>query len=55
MFVSPRVVSLAMSHVGLPALYAGGGGRVCIQWEALGNHLFPSFLCILAKAVAAFL
>lgn len=44
-----------MSHVGLPALYADGGGRVCVRWEALGNHLFPSFVCILAKAVAAFL
>lgn len=60
MFISSRVVSLVMSHVRVPSLYARGGGRVHIQWEALEisfshSRRFEPFVCILAKAVAAFL
>lgn len=40
MFVSSRVVSLVMSHARVLTLCADGGGRVHVQWEAFGNHLF---------------
>lgn len=49
-----------MSHVRVLSLHAHGGGRVHIQWEALEisfshSRRFELFVCILAKAVAAFL
>lgn len=58
MFISSGVVSLVMSHVRVLNLYADGGGRVHVQWEALEisfshSRRFEWFVCILAKAVAA--
>lgn len=43
-FISTRVVSLVMNHARALTLRARGGGRVHVQWEALGNHLSLSFL-----------
>lgn len=40
MFISSGVVSLVVSHVRVLSLYADGGGRVHVQWEALEIFLF---------------